>query len=122
MELIWEHGQLSALQVTGFLRIRRDVAKTTVRTLMERMEQKGWLRHSEVGRTYVYRAARAKQKTLRAAVAEVVDRLCKGKPELLVTALLDEKNLSIAEIDRIRALLNREKAKRHKNSTEEDNA
>ena len=39
MEIIWEHGELSASQVRVILRERRDVARNTVRTLLERMEE-----------------------------------------------------------------------------------
>ena len=116
MELVWQHSELSVLAVLELISKRRTVAKTTVRTLMERMERKGWLKHREQGRTFIYRAARPKQKTIANAVSEVVQRLCDNRPELLVTALLEDRDLSDEELDRIRKLLNREKARRHSQS------
>ncbi len=64
MNLIWDHGELTALQVADLLKSSRSVSKTTVRTLMERMVQKGWLQHRQDGRTYVYRATRPRQKAI----------------------------------------------------------
>ncbi len=112
MNLIWDHGELTALQVADLLKSSRSVSKTTVRTLMERMVQKGWLQHRQDGRTYVYRATRPRQKAIGAALLDVMERLCAGNPESLVSALLHEKKLSVSELDRISDLLKEERAKR----------
>src|SRR5262245_23019540 len=57
MEIIWERGELSASSLREILESRRPVARNTVRTLLERMEAKGWLSHREDGRTFYYSAA-----------------------------------------------------------------
>ena len=60
MEIICDQGELSAVQVREILSMKRDLAKNTVRTLLDRMEEKGWLRHREEDRTYLYSAAHSR--------------------------------------------------------------
>src|SRR4051812_9328080 len=59
MEIVWVRGEVSAKEARDAL--SRDVARNTVRTLLERIEEKGWVQHREVGRTFVYRAARPRK-------------------------------------------------------------
>src|SRR3954447_8224179 len=89
MEIVWERGEASANEVREILAAKRDLAKNTVRTLLERMEAKGWLTHREVGRTFVYAAAQPREASIGEKVREIVETICGGSPETLVTALLD---------------------------------
>ncbi len=89
MDCIWQHGELSAAAVRALLAPRRDVARNTVRTLLERMVEKGWLKYRQDGRTYLYSAAQEQQATVGEKLADLVDRSCGGSPELLVAALID---------------------------------
>ena len=105
MEIVWGRGEVTASEVRKILSGRRDVARNTVRTLMERMEEKGWLKHREHGRTFVYSASQPRQATIGQKVVEVLDHICGGSPETLVNALLDYRGLSEAELKRIRKML-----------------
>ena len=105
MEIVWERGEVTAQDVLRALSQTRDVARNTVRTLLERMEIKGWLKHRAAGRTFLYRPARARQATVVQKVREMVDAVCGGSAENLVAALLDARGLKREELDRIRQLL-----------------
>ena len=105
MEVVWKHGELSAADVRARLAAERDLAKNTVRTLLERMEAKGWLKHRAEGRTYFYTTARPRHDTIGQKVREIVETVCGGSPETLVTALLDYRGLRPDELKRIRQLL-----------------
>ena len=105
MEIIWDRGEVSAIEVREILSSKRDLAKNTVRTLLERMEAKGWLTHREDGRTYLYAAAQPREASIGQKVLEVVDSVCGGSPERLVMALLDYRGLRPDELKRIRHLL-----------------
>jgi predicted transcriptional regulator len=105
MEIVWERGEVSAFEVRRILASRRAIARETVRTLLTRMEEKGWLKHRVVGRTYFYSAVVPREVTLGRRVLEIVDTLCGGSPETLVTALLDHRGLSDEEADRIQAMI-----------------
>ena len=105
MEIVWERGEVSAAEVRRILSGSRAVARNTVRTLLERMEEKGWLAHREEGRTFVYSAARPRRETIGRKVREIVETVCGGSPETLVAALLDYRGLRADELKRIRRLL-----------------
>jgi BlaI family penicillinase repressor len=110
MEIIWERGEVSATGVRTVLSQSRPVARNTVRTLLERMEEKGWITHREDGRTFLYRAARPRHASIGQKVREVIETVCGGSPEALVTALLDYRGLSRAELERIRDMLAKARA------------
>jgi BlaI family penicillinase repressor len=110
MEIVWERGEVSAVEVRQILSPKRDLAKNTVRTLLDRMEEKGWLKHREDGRTYVYSAAQPREASIGQKVLEVIEHVCGGSPEELVTALLDYRGLTARELERIRAMLDEAKA------------
>ncbi len=112
MESIWTHGELSVSQTRAILSEERDVARNTVRTLLERMVEKGWLKYREDGRTYLYSAAVPRQTSIGERVIDVVDHVCGGSPEAMVTALLDYRGLTKEELSRIRQMLNRAHARK----------
>jgi len=58
MEIVWEKGEVAAVEVRQLLANGRELARETVRTMLERMEDKGWLKHRLVGRTFFYSGGR----------------------------------------------------------------
>ena len=117
MEIIWNREEASASEVRKVLSQKRVLARNTVRTLLLRMEEKGWLTHRVDGRTHLYRASIAKETTIGQKVREIVDTLCGGSPETLVTALLGHRGLTAGELNRIRAMLETAKTKKGKART-----
>jgi BlaI family penicillinase repressor len=105
MDIVWERGEVSASEVRRALSRTRAVARNTVRTLLERMEEKGWISHREEGRTFLYSATQPRQATIGRKVQEVIETVCGGSAEALVTALLDYRGLSTGELERIRRML-----------------
>jgi len=105
MEIIWDRGEIAASEVRQVLEKTRPLARNTIRTMLERMEEKGWLRHREEGRTFFYSAAAPRETTVGQRVVEVLDEVCGGSPESLMTALLDYRGLSPGELERIRRML-----------------
>jgi predicted transcriptional regulator len=110
MEIVWERGEVSAAEVRTALSRTRAVARNTVRTLLGRMEEKGWLTHREDGRTFLYRAAEPRREAIGRKVREVVETVCGGSPETLVAALLDYRGLRHDELKRIRQMLDQARA------------
>jgi predicted transcriptional regulator len=110
MDIVWERGEVSASEVRRVLSRRRQVARNTVRTLLERLEEKGWIRHREEGRTFLYSAAQPRQATIGQKVQAIVETICGGSAEALVTALLDYRGLNSGELERIRQMLARARA------------
>lgn len=112
MEIIWEKGEVAAVEVRQLLAEGRELARETVRTMLERMEEKGWLKHRVVGRTFFYSAAVPRGAAAGQKVIELLDTVCGGSPERLMTALLDYRGLSADEAGRIEALIKQARNKK----------
>jgi predicted transcriptional regulator len=105
MEVVWEQGEVTVSQVRRALAPRRKLARNTVQTTMVRLEERGWLKHREEGRTFVYSANVPRSVSLGAKVTQMVDRLFAGSPEEMVTALIEYRGLTKDEAERIRRMI-----------------
>ena len=114
MEVIWDKGEVGVLEVTEILNQIRPIARNTVRTLMERMQEKGWLTYRPQGRSYIYSALVPREESLGQRVTEMVDKACGGEPERLMMALLNYRGLSDEETHRIQKMLDEAKARQGK--------
>ena len=114
MEVVWERGEATVSEVREALSQaagKREPARNTIHTMIVRLEEKGWLKHREDGRTFIYSANRPRAVSLGARVAQMVDRLFAGSPEEMVTALIEYRGLSTAEADRIRKMIDEAEGK-----------
>lgn len=116
MEIVWEREEVTVSEVRDALVEKRDLARNTVQTMIVRLEEKGWLKHRTDGRTFVYSAKRPRTVSLGAKVSQMVDRLFAGSPEELVTALLDYRDISPEEIERIRTMIDKAETKQKRTS------
>jgi len=105
MQIVWDRGEVTVSEVRDALARRRKLARNTVQTMIVRLEEKGWLKHREQGRTFVYSAKRPRTASLGAKVAQMVDRSFAGSPEEMVTALIEYRGLSPDEAERIRDMI-----------------
>ena len=111
MEVIWDSREAGVLEVTRILNKQRPVARNTVRTLMDRMEEKGWLTHRVEGRSYLYSATVPREESLGQRVMDMVDKACGGDPEKLMLALVQYRGLSDEETKRIGQMLDQARKK-----------
>jgi predicted transcriptional regulator len=111
MEVIWQRGSATVAEVLDDLPARGRPAFNTVQTMMRIMEQKGYLRHVESGRAFVYHPKFARVDAARAAVRNVLSRFFNNSAELLTVRLLEDEQLSEDELGRLRRLID-EAAKR----------
>ncbi|MCR9209154.1 MAG: BlaI/MecI/CopY family transcriptional regulator [bacterium] len=117
MEIFWKHGEATVSEVREYLAsLGRHVARNTVQTTIVRLEAKGWAKHRECGRTFVYSAAQTKTRSLGVKVAQMVDRFFAGSPEDMVTALIEYRGLTEAEATRITAMIDEAAAKTKESS------
>jgi len=107
MEIIWDKREATVSEVRDALLETREVARNTVQTTMVRLEEKGWLKHRTIGRTFVYSANVPKRSSLGAKVAQMVDRMFSGSADELMTALMEYRGLSEEEAERIREMIDR---------------
>jgi BlaI family penicillinase repressor len=101
MRVVWTQGPCSVEAVYDVVSENRDLKETTVRTLLRRLEQKGYLGHKSEGRAYLYTATEAPRSLAARAVRQIIDRFCQGSVEELVSGMVESKALSRDELDRL---------------------
>jgi len=99
LRLVWRLGPVTAETIRGEL--ERPLKESTVRTVLRRLEDKGHLTHTVVGRTFVFRAAEARGNAAAKAVKRIADWFCEGSVEEVVAGLVDAKILDKADLTRI---------------------
>jgi predicted transcriptional regulator len=80
-------------------------AHNTVLTMLRILEEKGHVVHHEAGRAHVYQATVEREAASQSALQRMVKKLFRGKPELLLTQLAEDRTLDEATIRRMRELL-----------------
>jgi predicted transcriptional regulator len=94
MKVVWERESATVRDVYETLRERRQIAYTTVMTMMRILERKGHLKVRKSDRAYVYRPARPRQRVVGEMVREFVDRVFGGAAEPLVQHLVRDRHLT----------------------------
>lgn len=107
MILLWRLGQGSVHDVMEALANEKDYAYNTVSTVLRILQTKGVVEARKVGRTHTYFPLMGKDDFEARTVNHVVDRVFEGEPKSLVKRLVDTGSLTKADLDEIRALLDR---------------
>jgi BlaI family transcriptional regulator, penicillinase repressor len=97
--IIWRKGTLSAEQVREEL--GRPLKDSTIRTVLRRLEEKGYVTHSVEDRTFLYRPAESQQRVAGRAVKRIVDWFCEGSVEALLVGMVDSQVLDRDELQRL---------------------
>ncbi len=106
MKVLWAHGPLQTKDVICRLEDRyHKWARTTVITLLQRLEQKGYIQSDKSGFAFIYEAAVTIEQVMHGRVAEIAEELCEGNAVPLLLAFTQRHALSKAEIARFRNLL-----------------
>jgi predicted transcriptional regulator len=101
MRVIWDEGTCTVETVHQVISRTHKLKETSTRTLLRRLEGKGYLTHESEGRAYSYRAVEPARSLAARAVRQIIDRLCQGSVEELVAGMVDAKVLSKAEIEKL---------------------
>lgn len=101
MDHVWSHGPVTAEACREALSASWPMRESTVRTVLRRLEDKGYVAHTVEGRAYVYRAIHAPVTVATRAVRQLIDRFCGGSAEALVMGMVDDEVLGPRELDRI---------------------
>jgi BlaI family transcriptional regulator, penicillinase repressor len=109
MSAVWKAGACSVEDVHKQVSRKRDLKETTIRTLLQRLELKGYLHHESDGRAYIYRAVEPARSLAARAVRQIIDRLCQGSVEELVSGMVEAKVLSKREIERLEEVVRKAK-------------
>ena len=108
MKVVWERKTSTVRDVYEAMRQHKNVAYTTVMTMMNILETKGHLVKRPEGRAYVYEPSQAQTLVISGMVQEFVDRVFDGAARPLVLSLLQERKLSREDLEEISRLIDEE--------------
>lgn len=112
MNVVWDRGEATVADVWRALGSRRPVARSTVVTMLARLQEKGWLCCDEAGHAFRYKATVPREATLGQVVRRLVDTAFGGSAEGLVMALLHDRGVSREEARRIKEMIDRAEGRR----------
>lgn len=109
LTILWTHGEMTAFAVRKH--VSRKLKDPTIRTVLRRLEDKGYVTHSVVSGTFIYRATDSAEAAA-SAVQGIVDGYCGGSLERVLRGLVDA---GFVDTTRLEALIG--KIKRKQSST-----
>lgn len=111
LQIIWKQGPCTVRQVLDELQKARPRAYTSVMSLLNVMVDKRLLKRKPHGKAFLYSAAVQEQPTLRRMVGDLVQRVFRGSPGLLVAHTLEQTDPSPQELEEMRRLINEYRAR-----------
>ena len=101
METVWQKSTCTADEVRIALAERHPMKESTVRTMLSRLEDKGYVRHRVEGRTKVYSGVEEPQHVAASAVRQIIDRFCGGSVEQLLVGMVANHVVDEQELQRL---------------------
>jgi predicted transcriptional regulator len=116
MRVLWEKGQATVAEICEALRPGRNLALTTVATLMSRLEKRGVVAHETRARQFVYRSLVSESDVRRSMLREITEQLFDGDVAEMMSHLLTGREISPGDLDRIKAMLEEHSLRKEKKS------
>lgn len=89
MRFLWPHAPVTAEQVRAGLAAEHPMKDATVRTLLRRLEEKGYVSHRVDGRTFLCSGKDRPEKVAAGAIRRLLDRFCNGSVEQILIGMVD---------------------------------
>jgi predicted transcriptional regulator len=105
LQILWQRPGIPVSDVHETLKPRRDLAYTTVATMLRKMEARGLVSHREEGRAFLYSASIAEAEVHQQAGEHLIDRLFEGSIADAVSHLLRSREVSRTELDTLEKLI-----------------
>jgi BlaI family penicillinase repressor len=105
MKVVWELGNATVKEVCDTMTQTKQVAYTTILTLMGILEEKGALNHTRAGRAFVYSPVLSRQHATRNQVRDVVHRFFDGRPEALIEDILENETIAADRFEAVKNLV-----------------
>jgi predicted transcriptional regulator len=114
MDVVWDRKSATAEDVRLALAERHPMKESTVRTVLKRLEEKGYVDHHVDGRTNVYRGVDAPQNVAAKAVRQIIERFCGGSVEQLLVGMVNNDVVEESELKRLAERIARRKPPKEK--------
>jgi predicted transcriptional regulator len=111
LDILWAGGPATADAVRDRLAVSRPLKDATVRTLLRRLEEKGYVAHREEGRVFVYTVVEKPRSVAVRALRQLLDRFCNGSVEELVTGMVEHEVIEPRELRELARRLERGREK-----------
>jgi predicted transcriptional regulator len=112
MEVLWVKGPSSVQQVVDALPDDAPLAYNSVLTTIRILEKKGYVEHEKDGRAHIFKPVVARQEAARSEIRNLVRRMFRNSHELLVLNVIEEEQIDLAELKRLRELLKQDDTKK----------
>lgn len=103
MDYVWAHPDCTADSCREGVSRKRALKDSTIRTILRKLEEKGYAAHTVEGRTFVYRPAESKRNVAVRAAQQLIDRFCEGSVEELLVGLVDNQVLEPKQLQHLAA-------------------
>jgi BlaI family penicillinase repressor len=105
MRVLWQRKKAAVAEVQEALKLERDLALTTVATVLTRLEKAGLVTHRAAGRHYLYRPLVSEEEVRRSMVSVLAERLFEGDVAALVSHLVNAREIKPGDLSRVRQLI-----------------
>lgn len=105
MQVLWDRREATVADVREALATHRDLAHTTIATMLVKLEKKGHVTHRSEGRAYVYTPVLQPEQVKSSMLTDLMQRLFSGDVTQLMTHLLDESPVTRDDLTRLKALI-----------------
>jgi predicted transcriptional regulator len=112
MDVVWHKTACTSEDVRAALAERHPMKESTARTMLKRLEEKGYVRHRVEGRTNVYSGIDAPQSVAAKAVRQIIDRFCGGSVEQLLVGMVNDDVVDERELERLAQRIAHRKGKK----------
>jgi predicted transcriptional regulator len=99
MQLVWAAGEITADAIRR--RLARKPKESTVRTVLRRLEEKGYVTHTVDGRAYLFCNAEARPQVAAGEVKRIADQLCNGSVDEVMVGMVDARMLDLRTLQRL---------------------
>lgn len=107
MQFLWTNGPSSAERVREGLDSRHPMKDATARTILRRLEEKGYASHREEGRAYIYSGIEQPENVAMRAIRQIADRFWGGSVQALVAGMVEQEVIDPRELRQLAQRLER---------------
>jgi len=101
LDYVWSHPGCTAEACREALAEARPLKDSTIRTILRKLEEKGYVSHEVEARTFLYRATSTKRSVAARAVHQVIERFCNGSVEEMLVGLVDNQVIAPKQLQRL---------------------
>lgn len=110
MKIIWMEGKQTSTDLIAVLSERFDWSKSTIKTLLTRLVEKGYLTREKSGKAFVYSALLKQDQGLDLVVEDVKDKVCSKRIVQVLENLIQESDFTLADLNQLQQVLEEKKA------------